>query len=78
MIDVKNFRRLLINAVAVMIIHTFWISFFGIILYIMLAIGLSNVIICSLFPLMMFYALWWGYDRTERYICRKLGVVLFV
>ena len=76
---ISNNMAMMIKSVCAMsLIHGIWIGGFGIILLIMIAAGLSNVVICTAYPAVMFYCLWFWYDRTERFIYRRLGVVRMI
>lgn len=74
----NNMTMMIKSACAMSLIHGIWIGGFGIILLIMIAAGVSDVIICTAYPAVMFYCLWFWYDRTERFIYRRLGVVRMI
>lgn len=67
--------NIVLNVMITSMIQAIWIIFFGMILLGMLALELGDIVICGVYPSVMFYGLWWGYDRSERWICRKLGIV---
>lgn len=64
------------------LLETAWCGGFGILGYglhvlmsKMLSPSLCNVIFFSIYPLIMFYALYFCYDLSERWLCRKFNVV---
>jgi hypothetical protein len=58
--------------------HFAWCSIFAM-LYLFLAwAGLSDSIIACVYPLAFFYSLYFWYDKTARWINRKIGAVLRV
>lgn len=56
------------------LVHSVWCIAFGVIAY-MMYICTNPLIFCAIFPTMMFYALWFWYDKSERFIYRKMKVV---
>lgn len=56
------------------VVHSIWCIAFGVIAYVMYR-NVSPLIFCTIFPTMMFYALWFWYDMSERFIYRKMKIV---
>lgn len=60
------------------IVHCLWCTVFSLLYLLFAWLGLSVNIIAVCFPMLMFYSLFFYYDKVARYFHRKFKVVFRV